>query len=255
MSYIKILLYRLIFDIKSQARYRFSLFTDITVIVVLFVFFLINDTGKPFNTEYGSDYKTLLLIGYIVWTMAISAISTLAKSINFEAKNGTLQYFINSIYPMEWTLFTQFISSQVINLVVILFLIIVAKFIFMIPLSFSIHMLLPLVLCLVGMFGMGLIIAGISVLVKKVSALILFLQLFLLFITDTIPTSKQLLIITKYIPLTLTNNILRKIVVNQHYDSELKLLILSSFIFLIIGIVVFRFFLKKAKDKNVLLFY
>lgn len=255
MGHINILLYKLKFDLKAQARYRFAILSDIGILVVLFIFFLMSNTGTSFQSEYGGDYRSLLLIGYLVWTMAISAISTLANSINFEARNGTLQNIINSVYPVEWTLFTQFVSSQVINLAVIFALVIVSRAAFNIHLSLKLEMLIPILFCILGMFGLGLIIAGVSMVVKKVSSLIFFIQLFLLFITDTIPTNETLLMFTRYIPLTLTNIILRKIISDQPYQKDLVLLMIVSVITLVVGVVVFRFFKNKARDKNILLLY
>ena len=255
MSYLRNLYYRLVLDIKAQVRYSASFFADIALIVILFIFFLLSNTGKSFADEFGGDYKSLLLAGYIVWTMAISAISTLAASINFETQNGTLQNMVNSKYPVEWILFTQFVSSQVINLGVIFVLLVISKFVFMIKITLSPAMILPIVFCVIGMFGIGLVIAGLSILIKKVSAFVLFLQLFLLFITDTIPTNEQLLTVTRYIPLTVTNNILRKIITNQSYINDFALLCITSVLSLVIGIVVFRVLMKKSIKNNILLLY
>ena len=255
MKYLKILIARIKLDILAQSRYRVSMITDIVVMTTLFSFFLISNTGKSFQSQYGYNYKSLLFIGYIVWSMSINAISTLSNFINFEARNGTLQYSMNSVFPMEWILFVEFVSSQIINLVVILALIVVAKFGFSVVLNLSINMVIPIVLCLIGMFGIRLIIAGISMVIKKVGSIILFIQLILLFITDTIPTNKNLLLVTKYIPLTITNEILRNIIINRNYSSQFIILLLSTTLCLVFGIIVFRYFYKQSIKKNIGLLY
>lgn len=255
MKYLDILLCKIRLDLLSQIRYRIPLISDIVVLTVLFVIFIVSDTGKSFQTEYGYNYKSLVLIGYIVWTMAINAIATLPNYINYEARNGTLQYILNSVFPIEWTMFTVFISSQIINFFVIIILITVANFIFHINIFISINMLIPIILCLIGMFGIGLMVAGLSILIKRVSSLILFLQLMMLFITDTVPTNQKFLFVTKYIPLTMTNEIIRKIIAGKEYIDKMPLLVVSSITFFILGIILFRILLKLSIRKNIALFY
>ena len=240
-------------DFLSQLRYKTAIIIDISVLTLLYVFLIIDGSGKSFESQYGVSSKTLVFIGYILWTMSINVIASMTSAIEVESKNGTLQNVLNSKYPMEWILFSEFISSQFINLIVIFAIALVSKLFFKMDLMFSPSMILPIIICILGMFGIGLILAGISLLIKKVNALILFLQVFLLFISNTIPTNEALLKVSQFIPLTMANDVTRRIAAGDTYSKDLLILFGVSVLFVFFGDIIFRYLLIKAKKKDILL--
>lgn len=253
---VNALFWKIKLDFMSTLRYRFSIISDLFVMLVLFVFFLSSGTGSSYNEIYtNSNSRELLLVGYLMWTYSITAISSLTGAINKEAKNGTLQILFHSKYPIELILFGELISAQMIQSFVIFILSIIAHFIFAIHIHFSVDVLLPIILCILGMYGIGIFLAGMGIFFKRIGALILLIQLSLLFVTDTIPTAEGIKIISKFIPLTIANDVVRRIISHMSYRTELLNLISLSTIWIVIGILALRLFISRAKQKGNLFFY
>lgn len=252
----KTLFWKIKMDLKSTFRYKFSFISDILVMTVLLLIFLFSNTGQSLGEKYGMEsYKSLLLIGYFLWMISITAISSLSTFLNSEAKIGTLPYLMHSAYPIELIVLGEFISSLLVQSLVIIIISLLAKVIFTIDLYFSLFFILIILICALGMFGIGLIISGLSLYFKKVGAVVLVLQMLLLFITDTIPTSSAILKVSRFIPLTMANNVSRLYMAGMSYSSELIELIIFSILWLGLGIFVFRKCLKAAKKSGILLLY
>ena len=114
---------------------------------------------------------------------------------------------------------------------------------------------MPILLESLGMYGIGLIVAGIAIYFKRTGTIVFLIQTALLFVTDTVPTSDAILKITHYIPLTRCNEILRQIAVGGEYTAMLPGLCIVALVWLVIGSVFFDVMLKQAKKRGNLLFY
>lgn len=243
-------------EIKSSFRYRFAIIADIIVFTALMGFLISSGTGKSFGSEYEySNYKELFIWGYIAWTLALSGLSASTDSITTELSRGTFYRKINSKCPLSVLLFGQLIASVAIQVIVIFVLLGLANLIWKIKIHISLVMIVSLIICTIGMFGIGLMIAGYAIRYKRVSSLILLFQLGLLFITDTIPTDKSILGITQFIPLTICNNVIRNSIVSNELDYNFIFLVILSVIWLGIGYLVLNRQINKAKAEGTLLFY
>ena len=95
---------------------------------------------------------------------------------------------------------------------------------------------MPILLESLGMYGIGLIVAGIAIYFKRTGTIVFLIQTALLFVTDTVPTSDAILKITHYIPLTRCNEILRQIAVGGEYTGMLPGLCIVALVLSLIHI-------------------
>lgn len=256
MNLFKMLFLEIKMDVLRTTRYRFSLITDILVYFVLFTVFMITDSGVSYAETYGyANYKELLLIGYVAWIFAISAISDVANNLKGELNLGTFYKKLSSKYSMQALYFGLFLSGILIETVVIIIVSILSKVVYGISISFHPQYIIVLVIGTIGMYGMGLIVAGFGVFFKRIGSIVFLIQTGLLFVTNTVPTNESILRVTKIIPLTKCNEILKQIVTNQPYYFDLVKLIIISAIWLMFGSIVFQVMISNAKKKGNLLFY
>lgn len=242
--------------ILSTWRYKFSVISDIVVFSVLMIFFLTSRTGTSLSEKYiGTDYRTLMLVGYIAWTLSISAISSVGNEISSELSRGTFYRKMHSKYPLIILYLGDLIASFITQIVVIISLLIIAKVFWNVTVTFSFTIIIALIINLLGMYGIGLIVGGLSVLYKRIGAVVLLIQLGMLFITDTIPTSPSLLAVTKVIPLTSCNEVIRTCLSGQTDTRSFVMLLLSSVIWIVIGGMFFHISIKSAKKRGNLLYY
>ena len=105
------------------------------------------------------------------------------------------------------------------------------------------------------MYGIGLMIAGLSLYYKRIGAVVLLVQLFLLFVTDTIPTSPVITEVSSVLPLTMCNTVIRNSFVHKDLGMSFLLLCVVSLLWFVAGYVVFDCFMEQAKKKGNLLLY
>lgn len=243
-------------ELKATIRYSFGFVSDIVIYGALLAAFMVSDTGQSFGEKYGyADYKVLFLIGYLAWLYAVTAVSALSQLVTAEMKQGTFYRLCNAKYPLPILLggkmVAQFVMQSGIILILLLAVVLVAKVTF----PFSVMLLLAMIISTIGMYGIGMALAGLTIYYKKTGRIIYIVQLGLLFMTDTLPTSGMVAGITAILPLTTCNAVMRKVIAGQSYREELIFLVCISVASLMIGIGVLQFFYNKARRKGNLLFY
>ena len=181
---------------------------------------MVTDSGNSYaQTYHYGNYKELVLLGYVAWIYAISAISNVAGSLQSELTHGTLYKKVSSKYPLQYLFGGLYVSSVLLETITIVIVVIISKFVWGIEFSFHPAFLVPILLESLGMYGIGLIVAGIAIYFKRTGTIVFLIQTALLFVTDTVPTSDAILKITHYIPLTRCNEILRQIAVGGEYTA------------------------------------
>lgn len=252
----RIFWYEIKMDFLRTIRYRFGMISDLLVYFVLFTIFMITDSGASYaETYHYGNYKELVLLGYVAWIYAISAISNVAGSLQSELTHGTLYKKVSSKYLLQYLFGGLYVSSVLLETITIVIVVIVSRIVWGINFSFHIEFLLPIILESLGMYGIGLIVAGIAIYFKRTGTIVFLIQTALLFVTDTVPTNVAILSVTHLIPLTRCNEILRQIAVGGEYTGMLLGLCMVSFVWLVIGSIFFDIMLKQAKRRGNLLFY
>lgn len=255
MGALRAMLWEIKLELLSTKRYRFGMISDIVVFGVMMMFFLLSNSGQSFAGEYGFSYKTLLLYGYIAWMYAVSALSTATSTVSGELSRGTFYKKMNSKYPLHFLLFGNLIAGIFLQTIVASVLVLIAVLVFRVKIILSISSILLILISTIGMYGIGLIIAGITLLVKQTGSILFIVQTGLLFVTDTLPSSNSILKLSRFLPLTTCNIAVKKICSGMPYFMDVIYLLVSSFVFICLGIEVFNIFLFKAKKCGNILFY
>lgn len=253
---MKIIYYEFKMDFLRTIRYKMGIISDIIIFTLLLIFFFISNTGQSFSEQYGSDnYKTLLLLGYIAWSFSISAISTISSQLLSELQRGTLFFKLNSKLPLQIIYIGDLISAIFIQTFVIFIYSLITCFFFDIKYFINYTIIISLLICTCGMYGIGLIIAGLSLYYKRIGSIIFLVQLFLLFVTDTLPTSSIIKSVSQIIPLTACNTVIRNSFLNNDITIAFLSLCIYSILWFVLGFFIFEIFIKRAKRKGNLLLY
>lgn len=256
MRAIRMLYWEIKMDFLRTFRYRFGMITDFIVYFVLFMILMVTDAGTSYIDTYGyENYKSMLLIGYISWMYAISAISDVSGAMGMELGQGTLYKKLSSKFSLQFLYWGVFISGVLLETITIVLVVLISKIFWNIDFTFHPYYIIPLFIGTVGMYGIGLIVAGLRIYYKKIGSVIFLIQTALLFITDTVPTDTSILNITKMIPLTRSNEVLKCMMTGQHWIGKMVTLVLFSIIWLLVGSKLFMMLLNRAKKKGNLLFY
>ncbi|HIY58537.1 MAG TPA: ABC transporter permease [Candidatus Tetragenococcus pullicola] len=117
-----------------------------------------------------------LVISYVLWMLILNAVGDSGFGIAEEAETGTLEQLYLS--PMQPT--TLFLIRTSVNmlfsLVFVLVVLTLLIFLMKIPFAFDIALLLPILLALLVAMGIGLLVASLAILFKRINQLLNIIQ-------------------------------------------------------------------------------
>lgn len=253
---MRIIWYECKMDVLRTFRYKMGLVSDLVIYTLLLCFFFWSNTGQSFQELYGvENYQALLLLGYVAWTFSVTAISTIASQLLAELQRGTLFFKLHSRLPLQILYLGDLLSSVLVQTIVVFIYSVVTYFFFGVRYTVTLPIVAAFLISILGMYGIGLMIAGLSLYYKRIGAIVLLVQLFLLFVTDTIPTSPVITEVSSVLPLTMCNTVIRNSFVHKDLEMTFLLLCVVSLLWFVAGYVVFECFMKQAKKKGNLLLY
>ena len=241
-------------------RWNYRTNTILEIVLYLAIFLAIGF----FVTDGSFDEQTItsLWIGYFLWYFAIKAISGVANSISTEASVGTLEQMYMSPVP-TWVLFiSRVLSTILISVLQMTVITVVISLNFGARVPLSVEFLSVLCVTMVGLFGVGLMVGGATLVLKNTAALSATVSNVLLFMNGTImPVDRfphWLESVSLLFPTTQGIIILRKVgleggsLVSTWSDGSLVLLIGHSALFLALGLAAFRYAEHVGRRKAVL---
>jgi ABC-type polysaccharide/polyol phosphate export permease len=220
-----------------------------------------------FITVNQSDGGMSLLFGLVMWQIASGAIGYLGYIVQDEAMLGTLE----QIFMTRTSIFKVFLSKVVVNLcfslvkAMILFAICVFLFgiqgeLFLLGGKNCLLVLFIIIVTEISFYMMGLMFGGLALFFKRVSNVVQLLNYVLLFFTNitvqisSLPSVIQIFSAT--VPIRWAMDMIRCIVnENSIRFYDVVGFLVSAFCYCIIGVIVFLFSVRKAKDKGKLAGY
>jgi ABC-2 type transport system permease protein len=207
----------------------------------------------------------MLLFGMMIWYYGVHAIDLIAIIVEEEIEEGTLQQIYMTKTTFIKVLFNRVVSQIFFDTIKGVFVFILCLFTFKIPLEFlkSIYWL-PIILIfiftIIGLYGLGYMIAGLSLVFKQTMAVASSCSNLLLFFTGITIPFESLPPLAKYcsklLPTYYGMGCLKKIIL---YDFSLKKIIVDiSFVYLLIcccvwiciGIIAFKLSEKQMKKQG-----
>ena len=219
----------------------------------------------PALDPYGGDFISYILIGSIGWGFLWSIMSATSSSLSTEMMLGTLE----SILVTRTKLFTMMVSYTVFGsffgLLSVGILLLVGYFLFGVSIfaSATIYTLIIFLLSTTMMMGFGMIFGGLTIWLKNIGETVPLLQSVFMFFCGVyfpitiLPIFLQPL--AKYLPFYYSIEGLRRSLIPSTPVSEMLsyagILLVSSILFIALGIIVLHICLIKAKREGSLTFY
>ena len=259
MIYLRGFIEELRIGLEETWNYRMNFISEIITMVVLYISLIFMNSGNSLTKLYSTSdisNRELILIGYMLWSFSIMAINTISDTIACESTAGTLEHKYMSIIPIEILNIAIFIQSFIIEALIVGVILIISKVFLGISISFNLISIGVILITLIGMYGMGMILGGVALKEKKIGKIVFIIQVIFLFVSDTITDISSNILISKIIPLTLGNDLLREAIIYGNVSlNKLLFLILISILWVSVGIIIFKIFEKKAKKDGILGYY
>ena len=237
-----------------------------TVYAFFLVLFLISKgLGKYSSMAYLNvlDLSAYQIIGFAMWLFALLAVGVVSDDVVYGSTMGVLE----SIWLMPnsplMMICIRALAKAIFELIFLSLFLTVG----IISTGITLHpSILPaiflLMLTLAGLFGLGLFFGGISLVYKRIGPVSSIVRTAFLFLTgalvplSALPNTMQ--IGAHFLPMTDGLILIRKLLVDGNSSAHILMhtsfcwLILNSSIYLLIGILTFQYFEKKARDQGLL---
>jgi len=229
--------------------------------VTLYLVFLLLFAGARYAQGLGvnlfGEGLEGLVVGYLVWTFAIVAYSDLSWELMREAQQGTLEQLYMCPLGFRFVSLAWIASSFLTSLILVSALLGLMMATTGRVLRLPLGSLLPLVLLtLAPVYGVGLAMAGLALVYKRIQALFQILQ-FVFVALVALPGDAGW---GKVLPLALGTRLLGRVMVDGDRLTslpltDLLLLVGTAVVYLSLGILAFRVLEGVAKDRGLLAHY
>lgn len=211
--------------------------------------------GDPSSQDITTQFA---IVNYIFWFLAMTVMQDVGWQITNEAMRGTLEQLCMSPMGLWKILSARLIASTVINFIIIFILLYVSMLTAGQWLNIDVITIFPImVLTLISMFGVGFMIAGISILWKQVESFLQILQ-FILGALTFIPLSVAPFLV--YFPFVKGIDLIRGVMIDGMTLSQISLgdfmiLGVNAVFYFFLGLIIFQLCERVAMNKGLLAHY
>jgi len=256
-------------ETRREFKHAQSYYFDVIADQVLFTLMFLLISGVIhllLQGTYTDDAILVALIGFVTWRVADGCILGLTENISEDANVGVLEQIYLSAPLPEITLLTRgvvvFFYHSARGFLLALVVLVILRI--SLPNSPIVSLLLVFGITQIGALGVAYIISGLHLVYKKTASITLALSTALLFLTGAITplnNAPVLYVLTRFLPLTIGIELLRKIVftdmsvVTLFAQTEFYLLILNSVTYGAVGFFCLRWGQNIARERGSLAHY
>jgi len=236
-------------------RYLFNTIAALSTIYILFLFIFFGARALGGGAPGFGATLDGIVVGFLVWTLALFAYSEFAQGMVREAQEGTLEQLYMSSVGFIWVSLSRIVSSLSFMLMVNIVLLLVMMATTGRWLHLDVVSLLPLILLtLAGVYGIGFSMAGLALVFKRIESFVGILQFAMVgFIAAPVDRFPAL----RYLPLAEGNRLIRRVMAEglsivELSTGDLLFLLINSAFYFGGGLLLFNLLLKAAKNRGLL---
>ena len=235
-------------------RYLPNTISEIVTFYAIFLmfFFGVKVIGDPAQMGENSAF---VIVSMFLWFLSLTAMQGIGWELTTEATSGTLEQLYMSPVPTWFILLSRMIGTVLVNIVIMA----VVLFLSMLTagqwLSVDVLTLIPLfILLLIGMLGIGFMVAGLALIYKQINALLQIAQFaFFALVSVSVTLSKWL----EFLPVIRGSSMIRTSMTEGKHlfdftTTDWLLLLTNAVIYFIAGVLVYKLAERRAMRMGLL---
>ncbi|BBN83062.1 hypothetical protein PA25_30470 [Pseudoalteromonas sp. A25] len=163
-------------------RYPVDAFALIFVMLFMFFGLFLGAEYLAGGAEKFGDRLQSIVILYVTWTLVVSVFAGVSGELQKESDTGTLEQLLIARVNLPVLIFIRAIANLGVSIVLTLVTLAAVVIGTGVDLQFPAEALVPIVACVLGGIGLGMLVGSITLLAKRAMGLIGILQLVLLFL-------------------------------------------------------------------------
>jgi ABC-2 type transport system permease protein len=166
-------------------RYPMEMVGQLIVITMIFYGLFLGARYIAGPTAQFGDRLDALVVGYVLWTLALFAIGDLSWGLMNEAREGTLEQVFLSPFGPERVYLARNVAGLLVTLALNLSILALIMLLTGVRLDFSWLALAPLLTMILGAYGVGFMLGALALLFKRIQAFLNLFQFVLMFLIMT----------------------------------------------------------------------
>ena len=208
----------------------------------------------------GSQEQMLVLVGWLAWIVASDCMGELPEAVSEESQTGTLEQLCLAPLPL-WLLLALRSLAYLVGVGIRGLIASIILFFFVAPPNAIPSLVALFLISLVGAYGLGFIFAGLALVFKRVQALTGLTFSLMIFFTGALVSLERLglwyQVLKIAFPLTWGISLMRSVVqgvslAEMWGNGELAGLFVHSLVYLALGLGVFAWGYRHAREKGTL---
>lgn len=236
-------------------RYAFDTLSGVVTILLFFVLIFYGARALIGGQAGNGGTLEQIVVGYFVWILAIFAFQEMAFDLNEEAQVGTLEQQAMSPLGLARVVVTRFASSFTFQMITLFGMLVVMMAVSGRWLHLDLATLLPLLLLMViGVQGIGLMAGGLAIVFKRMQSALQILQfVFVLWIAAPLDQFPWV----RYLPLSWGNQLTQRSMIEgtslfSMPAGDVLFLVVNSAAWFVVGLAIFKYFERVARDRALL---
>jgi ABC-2 type transport system permease protein len=235
-------------------RYLPNTISEIITFYAIFLmfFFGVQFVGSP---ERMGENNAFIIVSMFLWFLSLMAMQGIGWELTNEATTGTLEQLYMSPVPAWIILLSRMVGTVLVNLVVMITVLVLSMLTAGQWLAFDVFTLLPLFICLlVGMLGVGFMVAGLALIYKQINALLQIAQFaFFALVSAPVTVSPWL----EFLPVVRGSSMIREAMVEGKHLLEFAatdwlFLLVNAVIYFTAGVFVYKLAERRAMTQGLL---
>lgn len=206
-------------------------------------------------TNYGDRLESVV-VGYVLWTLALYIVNDIAINIQVEAQTGTLEQLFLSPFSAPKIFFARAVASLALRMTVIIVILLILIGITGSQLSFPVGLIFPLLTLLLAAYGLAFIMGSCALVFKRVQQILPILQFALLFLlaAPTEDWTGQAKLIANFLPMLPSTGLLRDLMARGEGLNfpKLGVALANGLAYFVLGLLVFSWAERQAKRNGTL---
>lgn len=237
-------------------RYPIEAIIGVCIITVIFYGLFL---GAQYMAGPGLDFGDRLdtiIIGYVLWSLIIYVVNDIALGLQQEAQTGTLEQVFLSPFGAPQVFMARAIASLTLRMTLVLVTLLIIMGLTGSQIQFPPSLLLPLFTLLCAAYGLAFLMGSFALLIKQVQQLLGLSQFFLLFIIAT-PTRNWtgvMALFSHLLPMAPSAQLLRAVMARGQSltGAEMAIAFTNGLVYLVLGLLAFRWAEQQAKRRGLL---
>jgi ABC-2 type transport system permease protein len=235
-------------------RYSFEAIAGVTITTAIFYGLFLSARYIAGPTLQFGNRLDAVVVGYVLWSLALFIMTEIAGGLQSEAQTGTLEQLFLSPFNAPTVFLLRALASLTRQLTLIVGVLLIIMALTGSRLSFPPSLLLPFATVLLGAYGLAFAMGSLALLLKRVQQVLGIFQFALLFLL-TIPTETWVgspRLLGLLLPMTPGAGILRDLMARGQPLELLQfvLALLNGIAYFSLGLVLFRWAERETKRRG-----